>query len=304
MGKLTVAFVRAVDTPGKYYDQHGLLLRVAPGGSKQWIWRGTIRGRRRDVGLGAVAYTTLAEARDIAYQYRKLARAGDDPRPLKSDDIVPAFAEAVEQVIEVHRPGWKRTGRSEENWRSSLERYAYPALGSTPVDQITSADLVRVLLPIWHSRPETARKLKTRLGVVMRWSIAAGHRADDPAGPTLAAALPRHTAPTKHLASLPHAEVAAALATLDASSRAWRAHRRVPEVPRGHRCPLRRGPVRHMGRNRPRHPNLGSAGPAHQDQPGACGAVVRSGARRARRGPPLLRRLRAGVLLAGRPGAE
>ena len=222
MGKLTVAFVRAVDTPGKYYDQHGLILRVAPGGSKQWIWRGTIRGRRRDIGLGAVAYTTLAEARDIAYQYRKLARAGSDPRSLKSDDIVPTFAEAVEQVIEVHRPGWKRTGRSEENWRSSLERYAYPALGSTPVDQITSADLVRVLLPIWHSRPETARKLKTRLGVVMRWSIAAGHRADDPAGPTLAAALPRHTAPTKHLASLPHAEVAAALATLDASPRAWR----------------------------------------------------------------------------------
>ena len=222
MGKLTAAFVRAVDTPGKYYDQHGLVLRVAPGGSKQWMWRGTIRGRRRDLGLGAVAYTTLAEARDIAYQYRKLARAGGDPRSLKSDDIVPTFAEAVEQVIEVHRPGWKDTGRSEENWRSSLERYAYPALGSTPVDQITSADLVRVLVPIWHSRPETARKLKTRLGVVMRWSIAAGHRADDPAGPAVAAALPRHTAPTKHFASLPHAKVAAALAALDASPRLWR----------------------------------------------------------------------------------
>lgn len=222
MGKLTVAFVRAVDTPGKYYDHHGLILRVAPGGSKQWIWRGTVRGRRRDTGLGAVEYTTLAEARDIAYRYRKLAQAGGDPTSARHHDVSPTFAEAVEQVIEAHRPGWKDTGRSEENWRSSLQRYAYPALGSTPVDQITSADLVRVLLPIWHSKPETARKLKTRLGVVMRWCIATGFCADDPAGPPLAAALPRHTAPTKHLASLHHTEVAAALAALDALPRAWR----------------------------------------------------------------------------------
>lgn len=222
MGKLTASFVRSVERPGKYYDAHGLILRVAPGGSKQWVWRGTIRGRRRDIGLGSVAYRTLAEARDLAYRYRKLARAGEDPTAVKpAPDPVPTFAEAVERVIEIHRPGWKATGRSEENWRSSLQRYAYPALGTMPVDQITSADLVRVLLPVWHSMPETARKLKTRLGVVMRWSIAAGHRTDDPAGPALSAALPRHTAPTKHFASLPHDEVAAALDKLAASDRAW-----------------------------------------------------------------------------------
>ena len=57
MGKLTAASVRGMKKPGKYYDQHGLILRVAPGGSKQWIWRGTVRGRRRDIGLGAFEYT-------------------------------------------------------------------------------------------------------------------------------------------------------------------------------------------------------------------------------------------------------
>ena len=221
MGKLTVASVRSLRKPGKYYDLHGLILRVAPGGSKQWIWRGTVRGRRRDIGLGSVTYTTLEEARDIAYRYRKLARAGIDPKANQSVNLIPTFAEAVEQVIEAYRPGWKDTGRSEENWRSSLRRYVYPALGSMPVDQITTADLVRVLLPIWHTKAETARKLKTRLGLVMRWSIAAGHRTDDPAGPALAAALPRHTAPAKHLASLPHPEVSAALDKLRALPRAW-----------------------------------------------------------------------------------
>ncbi|MXZ99961.1 MAG: tyrosine-type recombinase/integrase [Acidimicrobiaceae bacterium] len=221
MGKLTAASVRGMKKPGKYYDQHGLILRVAPGGSRQWVWRGTVRGRRRDIGMGAVAYTTLAEARDIAYQYRKLARAGIDPRSRRASNSVPTFAEAAEQVIEAYRPGWKDTGRSEENWRSSLRRYVYPALGSTPVDEITTADLVRVLLPVWHTKAETARKLKTRLGVVLRWSIAAGYRTDDPAGPALAAALPRQTTPTRHLASLPHDQVGPTLEKLETLPRAW-----------------------------------------------------------------------------------
>ena len=107
MGRLTAARVRALKSPGKYHDQHGLILRVAPGGSKQWIWRGTVRRRRRDLGLGAVAYTTLAEARDIAYQYRKLARAGGDPASLRPDRSVPTFTESIERVIDTHRGGWK-----------------------------------------------------------------------------------------------------------------------------------------------------------------------------------------------------
>ena len=168
MGELTAARVRAINAPGKYYDQHGLILRVAPGGSKQWVWRGTIRGRRRDIGLGAVAYTTLAEARDIAYHYRKVARAGGGPTAMRPDTTAPTFAEASEKVIEAHRGGWKDSGRSEDSWRSSLQRYAHSQIGSMPVDEITTADLARVLLPIWHEKRETARKVKTRLGVVMR----------------------------------------------------------------------------------------------------------------------------------------
>ena len=222
MGRLTAARVRALDTPGKYYDQHGLILRVAPGGSKQWVWRGTIRGRRRDIGLGAVAYTTLAEARDKAYEYRKIARAGGDPTASHHRRTIPTFAQAAERVIEAHRGGWKEGGKSEENWRSSLQRYAYPHIGSMTVDEITTADLVRVLLPIWHDERETARKVKTRIGVVMRWAIGEGHRTDDPAGPALTAALPRYTTPAKHVASLPFGEVAAALARLDSSPGMWR----------------------------------------------------------------------------------
>lgn len=220
LGKLTVPMVKALKDPGKYTDLNGLILRVAPGGSRQWVWRGTVHGRRVDLGLGPVSLTSLAEARDIAFTYRKLSRAGGDPRSLRLGATAPVFAEAVEQVIEAHRGGWKDGGRSEGNWRRSLERYAYPAIGRMPVDQITSADLVRVLLPIWHDKRETARKVKTRIGVVMRWCIAEGYRTDDPAGSALSAALPRHKTPAQHHASLPHREVAAALATVDGTD-AW-----------------------------------------------------------------------------------
>ena len=223
MGKLTAASVRALNTPGKYYDQHGLILRIAPGGSKQWVWRGTVRGRRRDIGLGPVAYTTLAEARDIAYEYRKVARAGADPTALRPDSTVPTFAEALEHVIETHRGGWKEGGKSEQNWRSSLRRFAFPRIGAMRVDEIATADLVRVLLPIWHKKRETGRKVKTRISLVMRWAIAQGYRRDDPAGPALTAALPRHQSiPAEHFASLPYDEVAAALARLDSSAQTWR----------------------------------------------------------------------------------
>ena len=213
---LTAAQVRAIKAPGKYYDQHGLILRVAPGGSKQWIWRGTVHGRRRHLGLGAVAFTSLAEARDIAFDYKRTARRGEDPT--RRVGAVPTFKQATEQVIEAHRGGWKND-RSETNWRRPLT-YA-SSLDRVPVDQITTADLARVLRPIWHEKPATAVKLRTRLGMVMRWAIAEGHRTDDPAGPGLTAAMPRHTTPPKHHASIPHGELAEVLAIIDGSPRVW-----------------------------------------------------------------------------------
>ena len=65
--------------PDKLGEEHGLILRMMPSGSKQWIWRGTVHGHRRDLGLGAFPHVSLAEARAKALDYRRLARAGSDP---------------------------------------------------------------------------------------------------------------------------------------------------------------------------------------------------------------------------------
>ena len=94
----TATFVRSVTTPRKYSDGRGdgLVLRGAPGGSKHWLWRGTVKGRRRDYGLGAVRYTSLAEARRIAFEYRKITRHGGDPKVDQDGWTVPTFSEGAE----------------------------------------------------------------------------------------------------------------------------------------------------------------------------------------------------------------
>lgn len=219
--KLTAVFVRTVTTPGKYHDQHGLILRVHHAGSKQFIWRGTVRGKRRDIGLGGFPYVSLAEARETAFQYRKLARAGGDPSALRAGRAVPTFAEAAETVIELHAAGWRDGGKSAAQWRASLRDYALPRLGKLRVDAINTADVMAVLLPIWNEKRETARRVRQRISTVMRWAVAEGHRQDNPAGEAIGAALPKNGHQRRHQTALPHAEVAAALATVRAAPRAY-----------------------------------------------------------------------------------
>ena len=215
--RLTAAFVKHA-TPGRYYDEHGLILRVKPTGSKQWVWRGTVRGKRVDLGLGGWPYTSLKEARQKAFDYKKLARDGGDPRALKN--TAPAFEDALEKVLEIHREAWRPGSKSEAQWRASLKSYAFPRIGRKRVDRITTADVMAVLLPIWSTKRETARRVRQRIGAVMKWAVAQGLREDNPAGDAIGAALPRNGGKVKHFRALPHQEVRAALVTVEDSD-AW-----------------------------------------------------------------------------------
>ena len=214
--RLTAAFVRSVDQPGVYGDEHGLRLRVYQSRkrksiSRQWIWRGTVNGVRRDAGLGGFPYVTLAEARQTAFEYRKIARAGGDPLALKRQPDVPTFAEAVETVIGIHREGWKDAGKSEKQWRASLRNYAMRRLGRKRVDEINTADVMAVLIPHWHTKNETMRRVRQRIGAVMKWAVAQGYRDDNPAGDAITAALPKNSSMRRHQRALPFGEVGDAL---------------------------------------------------------------------------------------------
>jgi hypothetical protein len=206
---LSAAFVRSAP-PGRHADGNGLFLYVKPGGTRSWIQRLVVRGRRRELGLGAVSLVSLAEAREAALANRKLARAGGDPLAEKRRVRgVPTFAEAARRVIEQKRGGW-RGPRHAHDWLRSLERYAFPRIGSRAVSEVSAADLLEILTPIWHTKAETARAVRQRVRAVLEWSIAMELRSDNPCdriGPVLG---PQGDIVT-HRRALAHAEVAAAI---------------------------------------------------------------------------------------------
>ena len=212
--------------PDKHFDEHGLILRVRASGSKHWIWRGTVRGRRRDLGLGTFPYVSLAEAREKAFEYRRLAKAGEDPGTVREPEgttgveaksRAPTFRKAAAAVIELHRPTW-RNPKSAAQWEASLRDYAFPVLGDMRLDEIGSGDVLRALQPIWNTKRETAQRVRQRISAVMKAAIADGHRLDNPAGDALTAALPKGGQRLRHQRALPHGEVAAALETVRRSN--------------------------------------------------------------------------------------
>ena len=129
---------------------------------------------------------------------------------------MPTFEEAAAKVLALHRPGW-RNAKHAAQWATTLQEYAHPHLGSLPVSEVTTADVLTVLTAIWHDKPETARRVRQRIGAVMKWAVAKGYRQDNPAGDALAQALPRHTVVRRHLRALPHGEVAGAIQVVRAS---------------------------------------------------------------------------------------
>ena len=210
---LSAAFVKTATEPGRYGDGRGsfglsLLLKATRNGrlAKSWSQRLRRDGVSFNVGLGRYPLISLSEARAKALKNARDNAAG---RSLRGDGI-PTFAEALDAVIRLHRDSW-RGSKTESEWRQSLAIHAFPILGDRPVDAITTGDVLGILAPIWSDRHETARRVLQRIGAVMKWSIAQGHRQDDPAH-AAAAALPRNgTGKTEHHAALPHAEVGDAL---------------------------------------------------------------------------------------------
>ena len=207
MAKLTVALIRAVSRPGMYGDGGTLYLRVAPGGSKSWIQRITVNGRRHDIGLGGFPLVTLAEARDAAFENRRLARRGGDPLADKRKAKVPTFREAAVRTFEANRPRW-RNAKHVASWMQMLEKRALPVIGTMRVDRITREDVLRILTPIWTKHPEVARKLRQRIRAVLAWGQAHGYVEHNAAGEGIDGALPAMPKQKRHYRALPYREVA------------------------------------------------------------------------------------------------
>lgn len=191
---------KAVTT--KFADGGGLHLLVKPSGSKSWILRVQVDGKRRDIGLGSVddgaglgafgpadnrlaqiplmlrKSLTLADAREKAAALRKLAKAGYDPVAERDRERakVPTFKEAAIDAHEALKSGW--SDKTAKAFLASLEEHTFAKLGALKVNAIGGADVIAALAPIWTDKPVMARKVRTRIGQVLAFAKARGWRAD------------------------------------------------------------------------------------------------------------------------------
>lgn len=215
--RLSAIQVRTLKTPGRYTDGNGLYLVVEPSGNKHWVLRTMVQGKRRDIGLGGLSTVSLAEARESAYDKRKVARAGGNPIADRRAErrVIPTFSEAASIVHSEHSPSWKNAKHADQ-WINTLTQYAFPFIGDIPVDRIDTPDVLKALSPIWLAKPETARRLRQRIGTVLDWAKASGFRSGDSPIEGVAKGLPKQTDRDQHHEALPYSDVSKFIAALRA----------------------------------------------------------------------------------------
>ncbi|MCX7143778.1 MAG: tyrosine-type recombinase/integrase [Proteobacteria bacterium] len=199
--------VRNVSAPGKYGDGNGLYLVVDLSGAKRWLLRTVVKGTRRDIGLGSLKLVSLAEAREESIRLRKTARAGGDPLAERraAKRVVPTFEAAARTFHTEHKPSWKNPKHAAQ-WINTLTQYVFPTIGQKQVDQVRSADIMKVMSPIWLDKPETARRVLQRIRAVFQHSKASGHCQGDNPVEGVSQVLAKQKDTATHHAALPYAE--------------------------------------------------------------------------------------------------
>ena len=175
-----------------------------------------MRGRTIELGLGSAIYVSLREARESAFEYRRLALSGVDPRTHNQARMT--FGEAFERVVEIQRRSWKSGSSTEAGWRQTGHSYM-AALWDRPVADVQATDVLAVVMPIWSEKHITADRVLRRISTVLKWAVAEGLRSDDPC-PAVRAALPRRRSATTHHRAIHHSELGRALKRIDASQAA------------------------------------------------------------------------------------
>ncbi len=217
MGWLTSLHIRNLKEPGRYNDGDGLFLELTGPNKGNWQLRATVNGRRRDIGLGSLALVSLKEARDAAFELRRDIQRGIDPvaeRKRRKLEIL-TFKAAALRVHAEQKASWKN-GKHQDQWITTLENYAFPVLGDRLVNDIEGPLIREVLLPIWLKKPETARRVKQRIGAVLDWAYANGMRPTEAPMRSVSRVRPRQPKKDGHFAAMPYDAVPSFVAHLHA----------------------------------------------------------------------------------------
>jgi integrase len=165
----------------------GLYLQVTGAKSRSWILRVKVGDRRREIGLGAFPAISLADARLKAQLERDKIRTGVDPilerreaasRLKASQDLEMTFESAAKKFMDAKSSEWKNPKHGDQ-WRNTLESYAYPFIGRLYVRHIGRDHVMQVLDPIWLTKNETASRLRGRVEAILNWCKVKGYRSGE-----------------------------------------------------------------------------------------------------------------------------
>lgn len=231
VGKYTNVAVQALMKPGVYGDGGGLYLQVRAVGQRSWLFRYKLNGKAHWMGLGGFPAVTLAQARNQAELTRRKLRDGIDPiterRAAKAATQLtecdtpspPTFGEVTAAYIAAHEAEWKNA-KHRQQWRNTMATYCAP-LNHAPVEKIDNAAVLGVLEPIWTTKTETAKRVKSRIEAILDYARARGFRhGENPARwrghLSLQLAKPSKVAPVEHHPAMPWKDVPAFMARLAA----------------------------------------------------------------------------------------
>lgn len=178
VNRLSALFVRTAKEPGRYADGGNLYLSISPNGGRRWVFLFRWKGKPTEMGFGSAREVALARAREKATEARALLAEGLNPIEKREQQrAIPTFGEAADALIDSKEPGWRNT-KHVAQWRMTLTEYA-ASLRSKSVDSIDTEDVLKVLKPIWQTKPETASRVRGRIEAVLDAARAQGHRSGE-----------------------------------------------------------------------------------------------------------------------------
>ena len=215
----TDVFIKNLKQSGRYTDAAtvGLNFNIKSNGCGYWVFRYLFAGKRLDLSLGAYPSIALKEARKRAISCRNDLLQGNKPNPYWKAEIAaesiatPLFKNFAKQCIEAKKAEWQNPKHTEQ-WFNTIEQYANPIIGNKHLNEIDTQDILNILDPIWHSKTETASRLRGRI----EWILASAttRKLRDGLNPATwrghletILAKPTKISPVKHHAALPYKEI-------------------------------------------------------------------------------------------------
>ncbi len=177
LNRLSAKEAERLKTPGRHADGGGLYLSIDSDGRRRWVFMYVRRGRRVELGLGGGRDLALATARTEAATLRATLASGGDPKATRARDHVSTFGDCADAYVKIMQTGW-RNAKHAAQWGMTLEKYCQ-SIRKTPVDEIATEDVLKILEPLWQRIPETAQRLRGRIENVLDAARAKGQRSGE-----------------------------------------------------------------------------------------------------------------------------